>query len=491
MSILPPDNWTGDCQVLSRLWEFVWDQGSGPLYLPNLLTNGLAKFNLQPLTSVAIDDIDNVLFNGGDYGHPALGGVELNLTGLTVSGLGTIANQMPAKITCDNSAGTSTSFSVSVVFTALEIAGNFAVTASDLSGCALTTASSFMNVPPTLAAAPGALGATPADDVQLALYFRDGPLTQSANGNQLNQLYYTHQDTIGMLLNEPGGNLFTQRLQQPDVATTAQAVRAATSDYRDQAPTPATIGTPDQYNTGFDTNNQLAYVASVKVQNDQDPDGRFAALVQDQLNFYLQVAAVQNDYPDRQTAGDILGIVASAPDQPAPPAAGHFVDPVGRRSFPHGTMPIYAPNGDLFASVTRQAGLVFHTTAPAASGPSAAPSTTPAPVPTIPTFYCSGDVAVTITNAVPEVTAHLNYASDGSMTIGIDSISLDSDSTGIVLSNIDGGGDPLFPDARDAVEKFVTNLFFRGLVNNKIASGINDKKGDLENLANGLLAKLP
>lgn len=301
-----------NCASLKGLWGLMW-KPSGAFYLPNVLQNGvnLPGFQLPSLAQVNAGDLPaTTLFN-----EPVLGYITFQTSNCTVTGLPTITQ---SGFACDDSVPGQTSVTVNLGFSQITYSGNFTVSAGGAVGCALASAATLLGGGSSLTAL--AAGIAVADDssvpdqLALARFYRDGPLQSNAdgsanlNGRLMVGTYYLHQDTVNEIISDPTNQNVQVALTASSARQMSQQVTAAAQSYKDnpgqQHPLPA-LSKP-----GFDVNNAIAVVCMQKINNHQDPGGRYSALLTDQTRFYQSVVWAQRNRPqDVASVGGVLGIV--------------------------------------------------------------------------------------------------------------------------------------------------------------------------------------
>ncbi|TCJ13566.1 hypothetical protein EPD60_12270 [Flaviaesturariibacter flavus] len=257
--------------ILRAAWKLVWTPNT-PYYLPDVLRNGVhsGNINIPALEGAAVGDIGPINLFKDDV----LGYITVRMMNNTVSGLSSITDGG-----LDYNDGTKT-LRLTVGFGGLSFKGSYEVASGGVTGCAIASANSVLNV-------FRSLKATGEDDpnINLAYQYRDR-LTQpdNPNGNLLVNTFYDQNDTIntvvlaqnamvGGKVNKTNGMFHNAWLKH---TTNGQDTSYYMNNTSNAAKNPDSGGSgfnDDDYNShGFYMETLLTYEA-VNLRNLGDPRG--------------------------------------------------------------------------------------------------------------------------------------------------------------------------------------------------------------------------
>ena len=306
---------SGDCALFNLVWKLIWDPTS-ELYLPNVIKNGLNDpslgINISPFNTVDIGDFPEITM----FKEPVLGYMKIYLSDCQLEGLGSITK---GTLQCNDSSSDKTTFTVTFPFSLLDFSGKYGVSAGGgIAGCSIAAAAAILggDAYSPFPAAPLTLS----DDdpvnqnIDQSLWYRQ-PLSDHENGQLMLGAYYQDNPAVYDLVNEPG-SLLAQSMKLADVKTTTDQVNMATTWYYkqqngleaedDEAPQ---IGTSEQYASGGLPSAYALAMARQKVNSGQDPDGRYARLVQHIIHFTGSITYYQKQYPGTQPIGGDGGVL--------------------------------------------------------------------------------------------------------------------------------------------------------------------------------------
>jgi hypothetical protein len=323
MNLRPNVGSNQDCNLVSRLWNYLDNPDSGQYYLGNIIKNGLKVpewgIDIPPFATIQVGDIpEQTMFK---WALEYLG-VAMNNT--VVSGLDTFTG---GTMTCTPVSNNQTEVSLSLNFGQVTYSGNYDVGTSGVTGCAIASAAAILGGNVSVAA----LGTTPEqENLELAAWYRDQPLQKNENGKTLVGTYYLQQDAIEAVTTSDtnGAKQYRQTLAQQK--TTSDAVKQSTLYYKQQQEgqnppgAPPKIGSPTQYGGGFQSYVKLQYATQQMMTQRglalKAGDNEYAELMNAMTQFNGQVLGFQAANPGEQDTSKIIDYVATAPPVEGPAA---------------------------------------------------------------------------------------------------------------------------------------------------------------------------
>jgi len=309
MPIRPGAEDNTDCELVSRLWAFLSDPGSGKWYLGTIIRDGLEDpglgISIPPLQSVAVGDVPEQTMFQWAYDY-----VGVTMTNTVLAGFGTYTG---GTMSCTPESADETVVDLDLSFAEVTFSGDYDVGTSGATGCAVATAASLLG---------GAARASGDESrLELAAWYRDVPLNESENGQVSVGTYYLHQDTIEKATTANTNAAGQYRDALAEQKTSADAVTDATRWHKQQEtgkdpPPPApTIGASDQYAGGFFAYVKLQFAVSQMMAAEGlelAPGNEYSELLNAMTQFNGQVKRFQRDQPGERDTSTILQFVATA-----------------------------------------------------------------------------------------------------------------------------------------------------------------------------------
>jgi|GEM_PF-547577 len=296
------------CSVMDSIWQLLWTSGT-VFYLPTVFENGLdiplIGVDIPPLKQVNIGDLPKITM----FKEPVLGYMEMELTDTVLTGLPTVKE---GSYSCKSGTDDTTNIAFTLSFDKLNYSGKYSVSAGGgIAGCAIAGAAHILGGGGDLTEL---VASTIDGNINEALWYRE-PLSGSDAGQKMLGAYYLNNPSINDLVQEPG-SILAQSMRQENIQETTDQVNSATTYYYNQqnglenaeeaAPE---IGTTTQYGNGGTVSAYCVIMCNQKIQNGQDPDGKYAKLKNYIIHFTGGIDKYQKEYPGTQPVGGNDGIL--------------------------------------------------------------------------------------------------------------------------------------------------------------------------------------